>query len=390
MSTLRAVTRAALIASIATVTLACRRDAPRPDPVTPATAAEAEAFGQAMAKALAPCDPAAVAALIDGNNLARRAAHGRKAPPSAVKGMLKTATSETMGANLCRDFDGHAVHATYLRTRTTSGRSRPLVRLLVGVDLNYFEFEIGRIKGAGEVRAVDFLSFLSGELRSETIGRMLEVIPAADTPTQAVADLRALKQADALASHDPAAARASFDKVSAEVRTSKFALRLDAAIAYGESEAAYLAAVDRFARAFPDDPALLLFSLDSFFLTEQYDRALAALDELDRQVGGDPYLETRRAAALRALGRHADAVAAARRCAKAEPTLEDCWSALLEAQDAAGDHAGVITTMGELQTRFAIEFAPEAMAADPAWAAFLASPEGQAWADAAKKVAPVD
>ncbi|MBP6629735.1 MAG: hypothetical protein KBG28_03400 [Kofleriaceae bacterium] len=378
---IRAVTRAALLASIATAALACRRAAPPPDPVTPATEAEAEAFGQAMAKALAPCDPAAVAAMIDASNLARRAARGRKVPPSAVDGMLKGATGSALGANLCRELGADGTLATYLRTRTTSGQPRPLVRILVGGGVNYLEFEIGRIKGAGEVRAVDFLSFASGETSSESLGRMLESMVATGSPTQALADVEALKQATGrLASQDIAGARAAFDTVSAKVRASKIALVLDVQIASDESEPAYVAAMERFARAFPDDPALLLLSIDRVFLAKKFEETVALVDKLDRQVGGDPYLETLRATALGELGRHADAVAAAGRCTKAEPTLKMCWFGLIGAQLGARDHAGVITTMGEVRTRFEIEFTPDSISAEPAWAGFVASPEGQAWA----------
>lgn len=375
-----AAARTPLIAALVASVLGCRSDSPPPDPITPATDAEADAFGQAMAKALAPCDPAAVSALLDVTNLARRAAHGRKIPKAAKDGMLQAATGNGFGKNLCQALPGETTKATYLRSRKISGSPRPLVRLIIGSALNYLEFEVGRVKGVGEVRAIDYTSFATGESMSEMLGRTLEEMSSNGRPSEALADIEALKLASVkMAQEDVASARANFDKLSAKARTMKAALVVDVQITSQESDEAYMAAMERFARAFPDDPALLLQSIDRSFVAKDFDQTLVVLEKLQRQVGGDPYLDTLQATTLGELGRNADAVSASQRCIQAEPSLENCWLALTDAQLRAQDYGAIVGTMRELKTRFDLDFTPTSLASVPEWAGFLASPEGKAW-----------
>lgn len=379
MSTLVAAGRL-LVAALVVGGAGCRSDIAPPDPVTPATEAEAAAFGQAMAKALVPCDPSAVGALVDAKNLARRAAHGRKVPKAAKDGLLQGVAGDALAASLCQGIPAESSQATYLRSRTIAGSPRPLIRLLIGDGVNYLELEVGRVKGVDEVRAVDFTSFATGESMSETLGRTLEEMIDNGGAKGALADINALKEANAkLAAQDVAAARASFDKMSAESRATKAALVVEVQIAAQESDQAYMEVMERFARAFPDDPALLLQSIDRSFMAKDFEGTLVILDKLDQQVGGDPYLDVLRANTFSELGRHADAAKAGQRCIDAEPTLENCWFALSNAQLLAKEYGALVVSMREMTTRFDLEFTPTSLAASPEWTGFLASPEGKAW-----------
>lgn len=57
------------------------------------------------------------------------------------------------------------------------------------------------------------------------------------------------------------------------------------------SDTLYPQALDDFERLFPEDPAFISRKMDQMLLKERFEDALKAVDELDRWVEGDPYLD---------------------------------------------------------------------------------------------------
>ena len=380
-----------LVLALVVALAGCKgRDAAPPDLVTPATEAEAQTYGQAVARALSGCDPDAVLSLIDIDNVARRAAAGRKVPAAARAGFVRGARQAGFGKSLCADLGEGAV-VTFLRTRDHGHGPSPLVRVLSEGGLNYLEFEIGRVPRSDTVRAVDFHNFMAGEPVSAALGRLFEAMMVRNDPERSVRSVGELKEARAkLVAGDVAGARALHDGLPEPLRRDKSIRLFEIQIASEEEDATYLASLERFRRDFPDDPALKLMAVDRSFLRKEFEQGLAAIDQLDAEVGGDGYLDALRASALGALGRHADAIVAARRAVVAVPELQSAWWTLVTAQLAGKDHAGVAASMDAMRGRFILDLDAATIRADPLWADFAASPEGRAWLQALAAPAPIE
>ncbi len=181
-----------------------------------------------------------------------------------------------------------------------------------------------------------------------------------------------------LTAGDPVGARAALKQLPEEMRKTKVVMMFDINVAVTQSDEEYLAAIDRFSAQYPNDPALHLVLLDQAFLRKDYKRGLEYVGSLDKQLGGDPYLDVQRAGMLVTLGDHAMAVAAATRATERAPELTQSWWALLTAQLAAKQFGPALVTVEKLSSTFAQRIDLAAMQADERFAELLVSPEYKA------------
>lgn len=79
------------------------------------------------------------------------------------------------------------------------------------------------------------------------------------------------------------------------VRTDKMIMVLQLKIAKECGQEAYLAAIDDFRNHYPSDPVLEFMLLENALEKKQADKILAAIDQLDARLDGDPYLDVLRA-----------------------------------------------------------------------------------------------
>lgn len=145
---------------------------------------------------------------------------------------------------------------------------------------------------------------------------------------------------------------------------------------------AYVDLLTAFERDFPDDPSMLLLVIDGHVMRKDVHALIAAIDRLERKLGGDPYLDLHRAGAYTldpTPANLSEGELLARAVTTKLPELQDGWWTLATIQLMRGDHAGVVPTLDELKRRFAIVFDRDAMAAEAIYAGFLASPEFTAW-----------
>ena len=150
-------------------------------------------------------------------------------------------------------------------------------------------------------------------------------------------------------------------------------------IASSIDDATAVASMDRYMKAFPNDPSLLVNAIALHGLHKRYDQQLAAIEKLDRAIGGDPYLELHRADAYQALGKLDEALAAARRAVEREPTLGDAWWGLLTQQVASARFGEVAPTLSRLRDTFGAQVDRETLAADERYKALVDSPDYAAW-----------
>jgi hypothetical protein len=273
----------------------------------------------------------------------------------------------------------------FLRCRTVDGRPRALFRML-GFDRahNYHEYSLG-VSADGAVRAVDFRGYLSGEIISENYRQWF-------LPFARQAEKGRFEQL-APADREFVANRSQFFAFSRETDNRRIveiysrlpesmkkmrlvlSLRLRAAQSLGNAE--WLRAIDDFLRYYPNEPTNDLVLLDVFILRKSYDQALAAIDRLDKLVGGDPYLKVRRADLLLGQGKPDEAWKVTEAAIAEEPTQN--WAYLSLADQSIKNRnfaktAELLTTMVSK-----LHMSPGFAMFDPSYAEFRKSNEYKAW-----------
>ena len=354
--------------------LACKRTQPEARAVVPPTKQEAEAFGREFVKHIAPCNATEIDARIDrdllvGRALAKRVVSKREA--EAFKRGLGG-----IGTILCRQLDTQQnVAASYLRSQQIDGAPRPLVRLLQDGALNYYELELD--KRAGKVLVADLSMYTAGERMSDLLGTMLDLVAESRGELKAAEMKRVTEHANA---GEWQQAYDGFKKLPEAFRKSKPLRLFEIQITAELGDEHYLAAMEDYAKAFPGDPSLSLVQIDRAVLRKQYDDLLRYVDDLDRRVGGDPYLDVLRADAYRGQGKAAEALDTAARAAKLAPDLVAAWWSLLTQQAASERYADAIPTLEILRDRFQQDVSADAIGIDERFGGLVASSEYKAWA----------
>jgi hypothetical protein len=350
---------------------ACKTEV-APPVVKPIDAAATAAFAEELKGALTPCDAGRVDALIDYDTMGRIAIAGLPQGQAVLRGFLDKARSVGFGKGLC-GTDQRVVAHRYLGLWSKGGESWPLFRVLVEGNVNYQAYRPGRDKD-GKVHIVDYYSFMTGELTSETMRGMFDAMSGklkqAEDALPVTERLRT-----AMLKGDHAAARTAIEQLPPSLRQTKAIMIHDIMISQKESDSAYQRAIESYAARFPGDPSLDLVSLDGLYLRKDYTGALAAVDKIDKAVGGDPYLDSLRASLHAENGDLDKAVHHARQAVTREAELETLWTTLLGIHVLRKDAAQTLATMDEMVTRFGSQIDEEVVAREPQWEFLRTSPE---------------
>ena len=218
---------------------------------------------------------------------------------------------------------------------------------LSGQGVNYWDVLLGR-NAAGQVCLVDYMGYTEGEYLSETQRRLFQqLIPGLLRGTRskalAAAELRSIHQLKELTAFLQKGQFKSFlqaydhlDPAMQQQRTILY-YRVMAANAIAAKDPdpgpvtirVYSKAVDEYRREFPAASNLELMQLDFHFLNKDYRAVIKVVDQLDRRVGGDPYLDLLRGNALHAMNQLAPAKAKLRAVEKSCPWEKDVYNALV-------------------------------------------------------------
>jgi len=276
-----------------------------------------------------------------------------------------------------------------LRVHSVDGKPRALFRMMRGDGgINYHDLFLVKTP-LGAVVAEDAYIFATGERLSETYHRIF--VQLAAQQNRGLFD-RLVKRDQAYVKSLPTinnmiaatrrkdgrSALALFATLPEEVRRMKFhqILRLQAAT-QPLNAAEYERAITEFRELFPSDRSLALFSIDYYSLRKEFDNALAAVDRLDRSIGGDPCLDYLRAGIFLQQDRLPKADAAIRRALKAIPDLlQPHWMKLAILLKQA-KHEETLSTLKDMDRRFKMNWMDFRF--NPQYAGFVSSPQHAQW-----------
>ncbi len=277
---------------------------------------------------------------------------------------------------------------TLLGVRSREGTPRLVFRVIRQNGVDYHEFVLG-LDEEDRPRVVDMFIASNGELLSESFRSALlpdrvslQVLNMLLMPTPGdfavEVEARPLYRLGELFREGKCQEVVdTFDRESAALSKMKRAhlLRITAA---GRIDAALHAkAIEEMRKAFPGDPSTDLASHATLSAHGDHDAAIAAIDRLDRAIGGDPYLLLLRARAQLLAGRPDEAQASAARAVEAEPTIHDGWWTYVTVALHRKDFAATAHGLKEAERLLGAVF--DDLTDDPAFAEFIQSPDYAAW-----------
>jgi tetratricopeptide (TPR) repeat protein len=293
--------------------------APAAQPTKPLPLTEKDylEFGRSLEEAATKNDQTTVSQLVPIARLNERAIRDLELPENVRKALLSR-------ANATRGFTERVLaevknggRYSLLRTREVDGRQRVLMRQIGGNGgVNYHDYLLVRSPD-GKVVAEDLFVLSIGEMCSQTYRReFLNILASAKQ------ELIALKESDqtyldnisevrkmlaAMRDGQSKEVLKIFRKLPAELQKDKL-LQLAAIKATQDGEESeYLIELERFRKSNPKDAAIDLFSVDFYILKKQYDLALKSIDQVDKFVGGDPFLKIVKGDVLNQMGKKAEA-----------------------------------------------------------------------------------
>ncbi|MCF2873869.1 MULTISPECIES: tetratricopeptide repeat protein [unclassified Tenacibaculum] len=169
---------------------------------------------------------------------------------------------------------------------------------LYGNGLNYHKHLIKEIDG--EIRIVDTYVSLTGEYLSDTFGSIYKGVLykggflkslSKGSNNDSMHDLLKIQKIRNLRSEGKLQeAHDLYKTLSEEGKKKKIYQLSNLLILANLDEAKYAKAIETYEKQFPNDVSLYLVSIDGYILGKKYDEALKAVDNLDKAIGGDSFL----------------------------------------------------------------------------------------------------
>ena len=323
---------------------ACKMEVPAPAAaklVAP-TEEEARRYAEQFIEAVSKPNVARASMMIDWDLLLDRATAYSDALPrfrsAFIRGAKQSAQLSAYVQQLAKIVEEGGT-ISLLRLRGDERDRRALLRVLLpDGGVTYTELLLTRDQ-QGFVRAADIYAYATGELASEGVRRLYLTALAAEpsmlerlagkenTSLTSVKLYKEVSEKVLGGQHQEAVEL--IKKLPPELRREKNILVAWVSAAANLEPVEYETALDALRRAFPDDAGIDLMLIDGYFLKKRYDEAFAAVDRLERSLGGDPYLDALRANMLIEKGDLAAAQNAALRAASREPSLVEAQWALV-------------------------------------------------------------
>jgi tetratricopeptide (TPR) repeat protein len=287
---------------------------------------------------------------------------------------------------------GESGRYTFLRLRTVNGKKLALFRLLMDGPFNYHEYVL-EANPKGGVRMVDLYVYLSGEFISQTFRRIYVAAMAGEpgvvgklvgNQNEYALGLKKLQTMNPLIAQGKAdqALKVYYslpDSVKAE--KSALILRLSAGSQVSPKES--MDALEALRKAYPGDPSIPALSLDPLFLAKKYDEVISAVDELDKAVGGDPFLESFRASVYLEKGEPDKARTAAKRAIEQDKTLDVAYWTMITISLRTKNFKETVEWLNSIEKNIGVAF--QDLTTIESYAEFVKSTEYTEWMKGRKK-----
>ena len=169
-----------------------------------------------------------------------------------------------------------------------------LFRLYDGGSINYHDIELTR--SGKETKIADMFIYASGELFSETINNIYKQMKSIagesgfDTEESWLMELPKMRQMMNEGKYRDA--MEIYDRLPEKVKKIKAVQITHIMIASGiDNNEQYEAVINEYTKLYPNEPNMYLLLLDGYIIKKEYDKALYSVNEMDRMIDKDPFLD---------------------------------------------------------------------------------------------------
>lgn len=363
------------------------------DAVKPLNEKDHEEFGRKLETAVAKGDKAALDQLIPITGLFELAIADLELVPKMRQSLMTEVEKSKSKFSFRDELLGEIKKGgkyTLLRTRMVEGRQRVTMRLTGSDDdLNYHEFLLRR-DANGRVVAEDIYIFMTGEMLSSTLRRLVFNLLPAGGAQGLLEKLKGADQAYLNSLRDvmrfSTAAKAGrnkdamaiYRKLPEELQNDKAMILMAIMVAQkADDDDEYLAGMERFRKAYPKDPAIDFISIDYYVLKKQYGKAIESIQRVEKAVGGDPYLQILTAVVLNQSGKAAEAKPLVEKAVQADPKLAFGYWVRVTISLGEKNHADTLTWLKKIVETGIAEIDADSIQKADGYAEFAKSPEFQ-------------
>jgi tetratricopeptide (TPR) repeat protein len=185
---------------------------------------------------------------------------------------------------------------SFIKHYTKDSLHHVLFRLYDQGMINYHDMELTRVNG--EAKIADMYIYLTGENFSETMKTLYSEFTSFEEKgsTQNSRWMQEIpKIRNLITEKKYQEALDIFNSMPLVIQNSRPFQIINVEIASGISDEDHIKAVERYEALYPNEPNMQLMLIDAYVLRQQYDKALKAVNELDRMIDKDPLLDYYRA-----------------------------------------------------------------------------------------------
>ena len=242
-------------------------------------------------------------------------------------------------------------HYKMVRCYKKGSKNHIIFRMVSNNALNYHDYWVVKNK-KGEFKIVDCYVYTTGENLSDTMNRMFIQWNASMDPsflTRLMKKNKHFKEnmktfadmSKATRANKPKEAIKFYKKLSAKFQKMKMAMLIACKNYALIDQSAYFDKMKEYKELFPGDPSLPLMLIDYYFLKKDYQNTLKSIDELDANLGKDPYLNLYRAYVYKQQNKLKETQKYAAKVIATLPSLSEPYLTFLSASLAARDFAAV-------------------------------------------------
>lgn len=374
-----------LIAVIAAAGFASTAPAADP-PAKLITEKEYRDYGKALETAVREKDPAAVSRLIPMIDLFETAIADLELPPNMKVAVMAGAkkAQNNFSEQIVKEIKKGGRY-TLLRVREVDGERRVLMRLITADDAVNYHDVILRRNGEGKVVAEDVYVFAAGEVLTNTFrrlafnflstyGELADKLKGTDRLLfKSLEDFT--RMTAAFHKGNAKEALAIYRRLPADLQKDKAVQLVAIASAQNVNDEDYVVELERFRKAHPKDPACDFISIDYYILKMRYKEALASIENVNKAVGGDPFLQLQRCAVLKLQGMPKEARAEAEAALKADPGMKLGYFLLIAIALDEKDHAATLNWLKKLEESGLDSISLKGIETSEDYAEFVKSPE---------------
>lgn len=307
--------------------------------------------------------------------------HGFTFPSDSVKAQFKEGAVRGLSGEKRGLFGGmQGAKVKYLRLRDVDGQGTALLRVQTEDGAVAYAHMLPDFSGSG-VKAADMFYTATGTFASENVRDLM-------IPIFSAINNRAEGKLDGLEKLIKSQQGGDMEGVIRQYRSLPPEFKKRAvmrqmyltALMAREDTAEYESELVRIQKDEPDDVATSFKLFDLYFLKKQWVQAAAAAERVDKDIGGDAWLEAMQAMCLANAGKLEESAAVFESAAKLDPELPEVLIFKIHLHCAANDYAAGVKTLKELQERFDAEPDFNYLGGEfPAIKRFMESDEFKAW-----------